>query len=116
MLGTKIFSGRTPCLHTRALLDGAVPRKGSTAVGVYGNLMTFGSGVRACIGWRFALLEFQTILLYLIKDFEFDVDPTLSSKLRRDASLIMLPMLEGEDDKGPQMPLYVSLVKRDGDE
>ncbi|KAK0452219.1 cytochrome P450 [Armillaria borealis] len=94
-------------------LDGAVPRKGATAVGVYGNLMSFGSGVRSCVGWRFALLEYQTILVQLTKNFEFSIDPTTVSKVRREAAMIMQPTIDGEYEKGPQLPLRVSLVSTD---
>ncbi|KAK0458900.1 cytochrome P450 [Desarmillaria tabescens] len=91
-------------------LDGTVPRKGATAVGVYGNLMTFGSGVRSCIGWRFALLEYQTILVQLMKNFEFSIDPSIVSKILREAAMVMQPTIDGEYEKGPQLPLRVSLV------
>ncbi|KAK0220055.1 cytochrome P450 [Armillaria fumosa] len=96
-------------------LDGAVPRKGAAAVGVYGNLMTFGSGVRSCVGesFSFLLLEYQTILVQLVKNFEFSIDPTMVSKVRREAALIMQPTIEGEYEKGPQLPLRVSLVATD---
>ncbi|KAJ7691702.1 cytochrome P450 [Mycena rosella] len=39
----------------------------TTSVGVYGNLMTFGSGHRACIGWRIAVYEYQAFLVELRK-------------------------------------------------
>ncbi|KAF9018271.1 cytochrome P450, partial [Hymenopellis radicata] len=31
-------------------------------LGVFSNLMTFSAGLRGCIGWRFAVMEMQTIL------------------------------------------------------
>ncbi|KAG7448514.1 cytochrome P450 [Guyanagaster necrorhizus] len=93
-------------------LDEAVPRKGATAVGVYGNMMTFGSGVRSC-GYFYRLLEYQTILVQLMKNFEFSVDASIVNKIRRDAALVMQPIIEGEYEKGPQLPLRVSLVSTD---
>ncbi|KAK0480750.1 cytochrome P450, partial [Armillaria novae-zelandiae] len=105
-----IFGEDTHSFKPERWLDGAVPRKGAAAVGVYGNLMSFGSGVRSCVGWRFALLEYQTILVQLMKNFEFSVDPTMVSKIRREAALVMQPTIDGEYEKGSQLPLRVSLV------
>ncbi|THH16007.1 hypothetical protein EUX98_g9372 [Antrodiella citrinella] len=45
--------------------------KRDTSVGVYSNLLTFSAGVRACIGWRFAVFEMQLFLIELISNFEF---------------------------------------------
>ncbi|KIK68507.1 hypothetical protein GYMLUDRAFT_35941 [Collybiopsis luxurians FD-317 M1] len=44
-----------------------------SALGVFGNLMSFGSGVRACIGWRFAVIELQAILVCLLSQFDFQI-------------------------------------------
>ncbi|SJL11671.1 uncharacterized protein ARMOST_15077 [Armillaria ostoyae] len=43
------------------------------SLGVYANLMTFSTGPRSCIGWRFAVMEMQTILAKLILHFEFSL-------------------------------------------
>jgi hypothetical protein len=40
------------------------PPKGSYSIpGMWGNLFTFGGGVRGCIGFRFALIEWASALL-----------------------------------------------------
>ncbi|KAF7362971.1 Cytochrome P450 [Mycena venus] len=85
--------------------------KATTKLGVYGNLMTFGSGHRACIGWRFAVYEYQAFLVELVKNFEFSMDPTLASKIRREASLVMLPTIAGEVKLGPQLPVTIKAVE-----
>ncbi len=46
-------------------------------------------------------------------NFEFAIDPTIVSKVRRDAALIMQPTIDGEYEKGPQLPLRVSMVSTD---
>ncbi|KAJ7126046.1 cytochrome P450 [Mycena epipterygia] len=89
-------------------LDGTVQT--STSLGVYGNLMTFGSGHRACIGWRFAVYEYQTFLVELVKHFEFSMDPSLARKVRREASMVMIPTIDGEVLKGPQLPITIRAV------
>ncbi|KAL0060042.1 hypothetical protein AAF712_013162 [Marasmius tenuissimus] len=78
-----------------------------TTVGVYGNLMTFSAGHRACIGWRFAVLEIQSVAAELIESFEF--------KLPKDTYVVglpagfKLPFVVGEWHKGPQMPLHTKI-------
>ncbi|KAJ3880021.1 cytochrome P450 [Lentinula edodes] len=86
-------------------------KKGPT-VGVYGNLLTFAGGVRTCIGWRFALYEMQSLLVEIINNFELGPTKELE-RLRREACLVMLPILEGEEIKGENLPLRVSIAARD---
>lgn len=74
--------------------------------------MTFAGGVRACVGWRFAVYEVQTILIELINNFELGPTDDLK-RLRREACLVTLPTLEGEVEKGEQLPLRISPAPRD---
>ncbi|KAF5391613.1 hypothetical protein D9757_002425 [Collybiopsis confluens] len=41
----------------------------SIALGVYGNLLTFNAGIRACVGWHFALMEPQALTFGLVDKF-----------------------------------------------
>ncbi|KAK0432608.1 cytochrome P450, partial [Desarmillaria tabescens] len=50
-------------------LDKTLP----VSLGVYANLMSFSAGSRSCIGWRFAVMEIQTVLANLILHFEFSL-------------------------------------------
>ncbi|KAF5388796.1 hypothetical protein D9757_005650 [Collybiopsis confluens] len=86
-------------------------KKGPT-VGVYGNLLTFSAGVRTCIGWRFALYNVQVLLVEIINNFELGPTRDLE-RLRREACLVMLPTLEGEEIKGENLPLQISIATRD---
>ena len=56
-------------------------------------------------GWRFAVLELSAFLFELINRFDFAIPPTL--RVHRGAAAVMVPMLEGELDKGTQLPLFV---------
>jgi hypothetical protein len=38
------------------------------------------------------------------------MDPTLASKIRREASLVMLPTIAGEVELGPQLPVTIKAV------
>ncbi|KAJ7754569.1 cytochrome P450 [Mycena metata] len=103
-----VFGPDAHIFNPERWLDGTV--KPDANIGVYGNLMTFGSGHRACIGWRFAVYEYQAFLVELVKNFEFTMDPTLSLKVRREAAMVMIPTIEGEVAKGSQLPITIRAV------
>ncbi|KAF8842051.1 cytochrome P450 [Paxillus ammoniavirescens] len=78
-------------------------------VGVFANLMTFSAGNRACIGWRFALLEMQAVLTELIETFSFELPPEGVEYIRVNAG-VMLPMIKDKMEEGVQMRLKISLA------
>ncbi|KAJ1305261.1 hypothetical protein OPQ81_000289 [Rhizoctonia solani] len=80
--------------------------------GVYSSMMTFSAGPRACIGFKFSLLELKTILSMLIKSFKFEPGSTHTVWLM---SGTMVPYVEGtkdflEEGRHPAMPLKVSVL------
>ncbi|KAE9410878.1 cytochrome P450 [Gymnopus androsaceus JB14] len=81
--------------------------KKKTALGVYANLMTFSAGVRACIGWRFAIMELQAILFGLLEKFEFSPPPGGLNDIQRVPAGLMIPMKKNNWQEGVQMPLYI---------
>ncbi|THU97198.1 cytochrome P450 [Dendrothele bispora CBS 962.96] len=100
-------------------LEPGYRRISETHVGVINNLTTFSGGNRACIGWRFALMEIQSILFGLLESFEF-VFPTVSSKsnpakledeyeLQRVPLNLMIPAVKGKEFRGPAAPLKVKI-------
>ncbi|KAJ6488255.1 cytochrome P450 [Mycena vitilis] len=94
-------------------LDGSM-RKPEAPVGVYANLLTFAGGLRTCIGWRFAVLELQAFLIELLSNFEFSLTPE-AMRVRREACIVMVPTIEGQREKGTQLPLRVTVASRDED-
>ncbi|KIJ43513.1 hypothetical protein M422DRAFT_169834, partial [Sphaerobolus stellatus SS14] len=62
-----------------------------TGLGVISNILTFNSGERSCIGWRFALLEMQSMLCDLISNFKFSPPPGDVQIIRSESGL-MMPM------------------------
>ncbi|KAJ7645944.1 cytochrome P450 [Mycena polygramma] len=92
-------------------LDGSM-RKPEAPVGVYANLLTFAGGLRTCIGWRFAVLELQAFLIELLSNFEFSLTPE-AMRVRREACIVMVPTIEGQREKGTQLPLRVTVASRD---
>ncbi|KAM5531332.1 hypothetical protein V8D89_014461 [Ganoderma adspersum] len=85
-------------------------KMGETYVGVTSNLMTFGAGVQACLGWRFSIIEMQAILVELIEHFEFTI-PEDKPEIIRFPAGIVAPLVKSEMHRGPQMPLRVSLLQ-----
>ncbi|PBK64197.1 cytochrome P450 [Armillaria solidipes] len=83
----------------------------SVSLGVYANLMTFGSGPRSCIGWRFAVMEIQTILANLILNFEFSLPEGGVKILRFPGSPAVVPIVKGEAHLGSQLPLRVRILE-----
>ncbi|GAA6003065.1 hypothetical protein JCM10207_001969 [Rhodosporidiobolus poonsookiae] len=81
-------------------------------VGTYSSMLTFLAGPRSCIGYRFALLELKAILATLIDDFEFSPrDDDL--KVEHRSQIVTRPLIVGEEDKGPRMPIRVRLAKHE---
>ncbi|KAL6303953.1 cytochrome P450 [Sparassis latifolia] len=80
-----------------------------TTVGVWSNLMSFSAGVRGCIGWRFSILEMQTILVELLENFKFSI-PSYKPDIQRIPSGLMAPMVRDKMHLGTQMPLRVVVL------
>ncbi|KAF8963608.1 cytochrome P450 [Flammula alnicola] len=91
----------------RWIIPGRV--KNLASVGVYGNLLSFAGGVRSCIGWRFAVSELQAFIVELVNNFEFSLTPE-AQMVRREACLVMAPTIEGQVEKGNQLPLVVKIA------
>lgn len=67
---------------------------------------------RSCIGWKFALQELQAFIVELVANFEFSMTME-SNMIRREACLVMVPTIEGQIEKGSQLPLRVRVASRD---
>ncbi|KAG7440274.1 cytochrome P450 [Guyanagaster necrorhizus] len=80
------------------------------SLGVYANLMTFGAGPRSCIGWRFALMELQTILARLIQNFEFSLPEGGVEIVQFPGSPAVVPVVKGKAHLGARVPLRVKVL------
>ncbi|TFY76007.1 hypothetical protein EWM64_g8005 [Hericium alpestre] len=66
------------------------------SVGVYANLLNFSAGLRACIGWRFSVIELQALTAMLLENFEFAFpEGAERKKIVRKPAGLMLPVVEG---------------------
>ncbi|KAK0478012.1 cytochrome P450 [Armillaria luteobubalina] len=95
-----------PC---RFLEDRVMNRE---SLGTYANLMTFGAGNHVCLGWRFAVMEMQTVVTELISNFEFTI-PKGAPELRQGpAGTALIPIVPGKENEGPQVPLCVTPLNK----
>ncbi|OJT05109.1 Cytochrome P450 72A14 [Trametes pubescens] len=78
----------------------------STLPGVWGHLLTFIGGHRACIGYRFSLVELKALLFVLVRAFEFEfaVPP---EDVVNVAAALQRPSLRSAPQEGSQLPLLV---------
>ena len=54
----------------------------------------------------------QAFLTELVSNFQFELVPEVE-RVRKTQAIVMVPTLEGEIEKGVQLPLRVSLAPRD---
>jgi len=83
--------------------------KPESPVGVYSNLATFSGGSRGCIGWRFAVVKLHTFLVTLVRQFDFSL-PDNGQQVRKLGSGMIVPVVIGEEHRGPQLPLKVTIL------
>ncbi|KAN0097940.1 Cytochrome P450 [Tylopilus felleus] len=87
-----------------------IPGAVSQIPGVWGHLMTFLGGPRACIGYRFSLVETKAILFTLVRAFEFELAVPVSD-IGSKTTMAQRPVL-CSDPKKPQLPLLIKPYKR----
>lgn len=93
-------------------LEGGAATKQSGSVGVVGNLLSFSSGSRACLGWRFAMVKMQSFIVELID--RFDLRPQHpKQRVRQWGDNLTSPLVDGEEHKGAELHLIVSLASKD---
>lgn len=98
------------------------PAAGAKVPGVWGNLLSFYGGARNCMcvaarrvgradahrGYRFAVLEMKAILFVLVRRFVFSPLPSAPT-IKRDWMIVVRPVVVGQEEAGPQMPLLVTV-------
>ncbi|KZP19241.1 cytochrome P450 [Athelia psychrophila] len=93
------------------------PERRHGVPGLYAGILTFLngnplSGNRACIGYRFALLEMKVFLYVLLRDLEVGIDPGLV--IEKKINVVTRPFVASEPGLGNQLPLRISRVKAHG--
>ncbi|KAJ7640464.1 cytochrome P450 [Mycena polygramma] len=75
--------------------------------GVWGHMLTFLGGPRACIGYRFSLVEMKALLFTLVRAFEFEL-AVPASDIEKKAAVVQRPIVRSERAAGNQMPLIIT--------
>ncbi|KIJ54870.1 hypothetical protein M422DRAFT_24767 [Sphaerobolus stellatus SS14] len=78
---------------------------------MYSGILTFLHGGRACIGYRFALLEMKIFLFVLLRSISFKLCPGLVIEKR--LNVVTRPLVKSEPERGNQMPLLLSRASLD---
>ncbi|KAG0696180.1 cytochrome P450 [Suillus ampliporus] len=82
------------------------PDLASQIPGVWGHLMTFLGGPRACIGYRFSLVEMKALLFTLVRAFEFEL-AVPASDIGKKSMITQRPILRSDPESKSQLPLLV---------
>ncbi|EPS98326.1 hypothetical protein FOMPIDRAFT_1024652 [Fomitopsis schrenkii] len=85
---------------------GGIPEAAHHIPGVWGNMMTFIGGPRACIGFRFSLVEMKALLFTLIRSFEFELALPKEAIVKLQG-VVDRPFLRAEREKGAMLPMKV---------
>jgi len=84
----------------------SVPEGANSIPGIWGNQLSFLGGPRACIGYRFALVEMKALLFTLIRAFEFEL-AVPAKDVRAKQTVVQRPIVVSEMEFGSQMPLRI---------
>lgn len=70
------------------------------------------AGVNKLIDWLFAInsvIELHTFLVTLVRQFDFSL-PENGKELKKTRLGAIAPVVVGEEQKGPQLPLKVTII------
>ncbi|KAF8061719.1 cytochrome P450 [Lyophyllum atratum] len=84
----------------------SIPRGASSIPGVWGNMLTFLGGPRACIGYRFSLVEMKALLYTLVRAFEFELAVPANDIIKK-SNIVARPVVASDPDAGNQMPMLI---------
>ncbi|TFK60962.1 cytochrome P450 [Pluteus cervinus] len=89
----------------------SVPEAATVIPGVWGNMLSFLGGPRACIGYRFSLVEMKALLFTLIRSFEFELAVPVEDITKR-STVVQRPVLKSDPDGHNQLPLLIRPVSQ----
>ncbi|TFK35549.1 cytochrome P450 [Crucibulum laeve] len=84
----------------------SIPEAASAVPGVWGNMLTFIGGPRACIGYRFTIIEMKALLFTLVRAFEFELAVPPQDIVKK-SSIVQRPVLITHPENPNQMPLLI---------
>ncbi|TFK46543.1 cytochrome P450 [Heliocybe sulcata] len=92
-------------------LDHKIPEAATSVPGIWGNILSFLGGPRACIGYRFSLVEMKAIIFTLIRAFEIEL-AVPKEDIGKKSMIVTRPLLLSEPEKKNQLPLLIRPVKQ----
>ncbi|KAK7016080.1 cytochrome P450 [Favolaschia claudopus] len=75
--------------------------------GVWGQMLTFLGGARACIGFRFSIMELKAILFTLVRALEFELAVPGEDVGRVMGPVLQLPIVRRDKKAGGQLPVLI---------
>ncbi|KAJ7328051.1 cytochrome P450 [Mycena albidolilacea] len=87
------------------------PAISTSLPGLWSQMLTFIGGPRACIGFRFSLVELKALLFTLVRGLEFELAVPAADIGRRAMSIVQQPILRSEAAAGSQMPILIKALK-----
>ncbi|KAK6966779.1 cytochrome P450 [Favolaschia claudopus] len=75
--------------------------------GVWGQMLTFLGGARACIGFRFSIIELKALMFTLIRALEFELAVPADNVGRIIGPILQVPGLRSDKDAGNQLPVLI---------
>ncbi|KAI8972447.1 cytochrome P450 [Trametes punicea] len=87
------------------------PDAASSVPGVWGHILSFLGGPRACIGYRFSLVEMKALIFTLVRAFEFEL-AVPAEDIKKKTNVVQQPMLRSAPQAGSQMPLLLRRYRR----
>ncbi|KAI0822361.1 cytochrome P450 [Trametes gibbosa] len=91
------------------------PDAAASIPGVWSNMLTFLGGPRACIGYRFSLVEMKALIFVLVRAFEFAL-AVPPEDIQSKTTVVQRPQLRSAPEEGNQMPLLVKRYIRSAEE
>ncbi|KAJ8509529.1 hypothetical protein ONZ45_g8314 [Pleurotus djamor] len=86
------------------------PPASGTIPGVWSNQMTFLGGPRACIGYRFSLVEIKALLFVLVRAFEFGL-AVPADDIGKKTMVVQRPVLKSDPEAGHVLPLKITPIQ-----
>ncbi|KAF8841559.1 cytochrome P450 [Paxillus ammoniavirescens] len=88
-----------------------LPKAVSKIPGVWGHMLSFSSGPRTCIAFRFAIAEMKAFLFTLVCAFEFEPAVPVN-QIGKKGTPLQHPILRGDPANKAQLPLFVKRYQR----
>jgi cytochrome P450 len=81
-----------------------LPEQTADIPNVWGNVLSFLAGPRACIGYRFAVMEMKSIIFTLLRGIRFEF-PDPAPEIEKKSVIVTRPQIKGKKELG--MPLVL---------